>query len=138
MVEISRETEAILTNVVTCMVECPRCGSNINAIKQECFKCGYLHDWDDFVDYDLIEVNSFDKILEYNSYEIIDVVRERNQLIPKVSNQIRFCPECGSFIVQKEQYISCLVCGYDGYFVMDSASLWQDIIEVMCDCPLDR
>jgi len=119
------------------MVECPRCGANIYASKQECFKCGYVPNWEELIDYDLIDINSIDKILEFNSYEILDIIREEKQITPTVSNSIIFCPVCGKIIIQIDSFINCNYCGYHGYIEMNSEYLWQEILNENLHFPLD-
>ena len=118
------------------MVECPRCGLYMSDFKPECDICGYQPDWEDYYDHDLIDTNSIDKILKYNSYEVFDIVRERKKIKPIINGNISFCPKCNSFIIHEISFIECNNCGYQG-FLLDSKSLWQQIVEVIPDAPLN-
>ena len=119
------------------MVECPRCGLYIDDFKPECDICGYQPDWENYYDYDLIDTNPIDKILKYNSYEILDIIEEKKRITPKISCHVCFCPLCCSLIVQNNDFICCNNCGYEGFMIMRPELLWQEIVEIMFYYPLD-
>ena len=119
------------------VVECPICGANIFNSNQECFKCGYILNRDGLVDYDSIDINIIDKILEYNSYTVEDIVRQEKQITPNVTSSIIFCPECTSMIIQGNNFVECTNCGYHGYLRMNNEQLWQEILNENSHFPLD-
>lgn len=109
------------------MIECPRCGSNIYGSEQECFECGYVPNWEDFVDYDSIDSNIFDKILEYSSDDIVEIVRERKMKSLNVVGSIVFCPDCRSVMKHKNILVNCPTCGYSTKLHIDKTKLFNEI-----------
>ena len=81
------------------MVECPRCGLYMSNFKPECDICGYQPDWEDYYDHDLIDINSFDTILKYNSPNILGIIRQNKTLTPTISGKLMFCSKCGSAVI---------------------------------------
>ena len=117
------------------MIECPRCGLYMSGLESECDICGYQPVWEDYYDNDLIDINSVDEILKYNSFEVLDIVRERIKIKPNINGNICFCPQCNSYILQSDYIIRCNNCGYQGFLEMDPELLWKEIVEVMIDAP---
>lgn len=111
------------------MVECPRCGKYMSGLKSECSICGYQPNWEDYYDYDLIDNNFFDKILNYNSYDILDIIRSDKTLKITLSGKLAFCSNCGSAVVPHNRIIDCTCCGHVERIKIDKNKLKQSILE---------
>ena len=109
------------------MVECPRCGIYMSGLKSECDTCGYQPNWEDYYDYDLMDNNSIDCILKFNSYEVIDIVREQKQMPLNIVGSIIFCPECKSVMEQQNILVNCHSCGYSTKLPIDKTKLLKEI-----------
>lgn len=96
------------------MVECPRCGLYMSNFKPECDICGYQPDWEDYSDHNLIDYDSIDKILEFNSIEVLDIIRPKRTIALTIINGVEFCSKCGSVVIPYRRIINCANCGYVG------------------------
>ena len=118
------------------MFECPNCIICMYCLESEYDVCGYQPDWEDY-NHNLIDTNSIDEILKYNSFEVFDIIRERKKITPNFMGKVCFCPECGSFSIQYDYIIKCDTCGYQGFLELDFKLLWREIVEVIPDAPLN-
>lgn len=119
------------------MVECPRCGLYISGLESECGVCGYQPNWEDYYDYDLIDDNCFDKILKYNSCNVVDIVHSEKQIDYNILIKIFYCPICGGVILPKSNNIFCDNCGHQVYLILNQDSLWQEILNEHVHYSLD-